>query len=107
MEVTWDRHKAAANLSVWLVMLPFEQLDERAADHDGVGDVGDGARGGAVADAEADAHRHAHVRLDPRDHVLHRGDVEVARTGRMGDGKIFVLPVEPYEAVIDIAAPTA
>jgi len=28
--------------------------------------------------------------------------VEVARTGRMGDGKIFVLPAEPYEAVIDI-----
>ena len=29
--------------------------------------------------------------------------VEIARTGRMGDGKILVLPAEPYEAVIDIA----
>lgn len=28
--------------------------------------------------------------------------VEVARTGRMGDGKIFVLPAESYERVIDI-----
>jgi nitrogen regulatory protein PII len=30
---------------------------------------------------------------------------EVARTGRMGDGKIFVLPVSRFEEVIDIAAP--
>ncbi len=29
--------------------------------------------------------------------------VEVGRTGRMGDGKIFVLPGESYERVIDIA----
>jgi nitrogen regulatory protein PII len=29
--------------------------------------------------------------------------VEIARTGRMGDGKIFILPAESYEAVIDIA----
>ncbi|MGL4512294.1 MAG: P-II family nitrogen regulator [Lacipirellulaceae bacterium] len=28
--------------------------------------------------------------------------VEIARTGRMGDGKIFVLPATPYERVIDI-----
>lgn len=28
--------------------------------------------------------------------------VELARTGRMGDGKIFVLPAENIEAVIDI-----
>ncbi len=28
--------------------------------------------------------------------------VEVARTGRMGDGKIFVLPAQNIEAVIDI-----
>jgi nitrogen regulatory protein P-II 1 len=29
--------------------------------------------------------------------------VEVGRTGRMGDGKIFVLPGDSYEHVIDIA----
>jgi nitrogen regulatory protein PII len=29
---------------------------------------------------------------------------EVARTGRMGDGKIFILPVARFEQVIDIAA---
>ena len=34
--------------------------------------------------------------------TLHR-IVEMARTGRMGDGKIFVLPAEPAEMVIDIA----
>ena len=28
--------------------------------------------------------------------------VEIARTGRMGDGKIFVLPAEAHEAVIEI-----
>lgn len=28
--------------------------------------------------------------------------VEIARTGRMGDGKIFVLPAEPYERVLSI-----
>lgn len=28
--------------------------------------------------------------------------VEVARTGRMGDGKIFVMPAQPCERVIDI-----
>ena len=28
--------------------------------------------------------------------------VEIARTGRMGDGKIFVLPAEPHEAVVEI-----
>jgi nitrogen regulatory protein P-II 1 len=30
--------------------------------------------------------------------------VEVGRTGRMGDGKILVLPSESYEQVVDIAA---
>jgi nitrogen regulatory protein P-II 1 len=30
--------------------------------------------------------------------------VEVARTGRMGDGKIFILPTQPYDAVVDLAA---
>jgi nitrogen regulatory protein P-II 1 len=33
--------------------------------------------------------------------IVHRV-VEVARTGRMGDGKIFILPGESYETVIDI-----
>ena len=28
--------------------------------------------------------------------------VEIARTGRMGDGKIFVLPAEAHEVVIEI-----
>ena len=28
--------------------------------------------------------------------------VEIARTGRMGDGKIFVMPAEPYERVVSI-----
>jgi nitrogen regulatory protein P-II 1 len=30
---------------------------------------------------------------------------QVAHTGRMGDGKIFVLPVSRFEQVIDMAAP--
>jgi nitrogen regulatory protein PII len=30
---------------------------------------------------------------------------QLARTGRMGDGKIFVLPVSRFEQVIDMAAP--
>jgi nitrogen regulatory protein PII len=29
--------------------------------------------------------------------------VEVARTGRMGDGKILILPAQSYEAVVDLA----
>jgi nitrogen regulatory protein P-II 1 len=40
---------------------------------------------------------------DLRAEDVARKIVEVARTGRMGDGKIFVLSAEPYEAVIDIA----
>ena len=40
---------------------------------------------------------------DTRAEDVARKIVEVARTGRMGDGKIFILPAEPYEAVIDIA----
>ena len=28
--------------------------------------------------------------------------VEAARTGRMGDGKIFILPAEAYERIVDI-----
>jgi nitrogen regulatory protein PII len=40
---------------------------------------------------------------DRRAEEVARKIVEVARTGRMGDGKILVLPAEPYEAVIDIS----
>ena len=32
---------------------------------------------------------------------------DVARTGRMGDGKIFILPVARFEQVIDLAAPSS
>ena len=28
--------------------------------------------------------------------------MQIARTGRIGDGKVFVLPAESYERVIDI-----
>ena len=41
---------------------------------------------------------------DLRAEDVARKIVEVARTGRMGDGKIFILPAQPYEAVIDIAS---
>ena len=40
---------------------------------------------------------------DTRAEDVARKIVEIARTGRMGDGKIFILPAESYEAVIDIA----
>ena len=40
---------------------------------------------------------------DARVEEILRKIVEVARTGRMGDGKIFVLPAAPCERVIDIA----
>jgi nitrogen regulatory protein P-II 1 len=39
---------------------------------------------------------------DLRADEVARKIVEVARTGRMGDGKIFILPAEPYEAVVDL-----
>jgi nitrogen regulatory protein P-II 1 len=39
---------------------------------------------------------------DLRAEDVARKIVEVARTGRMGDGKIFILPAQPYEAVIDL-----
>lgn len=39
---------------------------------------------------------------DLRAEELVRKIVEIARTGRMGDGKIFVLPAEPYEQVVNI-----
>jgi len=38
---------------------------------------------------------------DARADEIVRKIVEVARTGRMGDGKIMVLPVEQYEALGD------
>jgi nitrogen regulatory protein PII len=41
---------------------------------------------------------------DARVEEIIRKIVEVARTGRMGDGKIFVLPAAPCERVIDIAS---
>lgn len=39
---------------------------------------------------------------DLRAEDVARKMVEVARTGRMGDGKIFIMPAQPFEAVIDI-----
>ena len=41
---------------------------------------------------------------DARTEEIVRKIVEVARTGRMGDGKIMILPALPCEAVIDIGA---
>ena len=41
---------------------------------------------------------------DSRAEDVARKIVDVARTGRMGDGKIFILPAQPYESVIDLAA---
>jgi nitrogen regulatory protein P-II 1 len=41
---------------------------------------------------------------DLRAEDVARKIVEVARTGRMGDGKIFILSTQPYEAVVDLAA---
>ena len=41
---------------------------------------------------------------DLRAEEVVRQIVEVARTGRMGDGKIFVMPALTYESEIDIAA---
>ncbi len=40
---------------------------------------------------------------DARVEEIVRKIVEIARTGRMGDGKIFVLPAAQHEEVIDIA----
>ncbi|MGI9455821.1 MAG: P-II family nitrogen regulator [Aeoliella sp.] len=39
---------------------------------------------------------------DARAEEVTRKLVEIARTGRMGDGKILVLPAESYERVISI-----
>ena len=40
---------------------------------------------------------------DARVEEIIRNIVEVARTGRMGDGKIFVLPATMFERVVDLA----
>ena len=40
---------------------------------------------------------------DARVDEILRKIVDVARTGRMGDGKIFVLPVHSFESIIDTA----
>lgn len=42
---------------------------------------------------------------DLRAEEILRKIVEVARTGRMGDGKIFVLPAAPHDRLIDLAPP--
>ena len=39
---------------------------------------------------------------DARVEEIIRKIVEVARTGRMGDGKIFVLPAQAFEQVVNI-----
>ena len=42
---------------------------------------------------------------DARVEEVTRKIVDVARSGRMGDGKIFVLPVVGYDCEIDFAGP--
>ena len=44
---------------------------------------------------------------ETRSEEIIRKIVDVARTGRIGDGKIFVLPAESCEQVIDIAGTPA
>ena len=41
---------------------------------------------------------------DVRVEEIVRRIVAIARTGRMGDGKVFVLPVEAFDNIIDIAS---
>jgi nitrogen regulatory protein PII len=41
---------------------------------------------------------------DHRVEEIVRKIVAVARTGRMGDGKVFVLPVQSFDNIIDIAS---
>lgn len=41
---------------------------------------------------------------DTRAEDVARKIVEIARTGRMGDGKIFILSAEPYDAVVNVAS---
>ena len=40
---------------------------------------------------------------DTRAEDVARKIVEIARTGRMGDGKIFILSAEPYDAGVNLA----
>lgn len=42
---------------------------------------------------------------DTRAEEIIRKIVAVARTGRIGDGKILVLPIQSYEEATDAAAP--
>ena len=39
---------------------------------------------------------------DLRVEEIIRKIVDIARTGRIGDGKIFVLPADSYEAVVEV-----
>jgi nitrogen regulatory protein P-II 1 len=39
---------------------------------------------------------------DARVEELVRKVVQIARTGRIGDGKVFILPATSFEAVVDI-----
>ena len=41
---------------------------------------------------------------DYRAEEIIRKVTEIARTGRIGDGKVFVIPAENYEEVIDIGS---
>src|SRR4051812_12763001 len=56
--------EAAGDARTFAGLGAFEQLDERAADDDRIGDVGHRPRRRAVADAEADADGQLHVRPD-------------------------------------------
>ena len=41
---------------------------------------------------------------DLRSEDVARKIVDVARTGRMGDGKILILPAQSYEAVVEVGS---
>ena len=43
------------------------------------------------------------ARLDAGETAPRRDDPEAARTGRMGDGKVLILPVARFEQMIDVA----
>src|SRR5436190_14099093 len=62
--------EAAGNSRCLVVLCAFEELDQRAADHDRIGYIGHCPRRGAFADAEADADRQLHERLDSRNPAL-------------------------------------
>ncbi|MBP88335.1 MAG: transcriptional regulator [Planctomycetaceae bacterium] len=44
---------------------------------------------------------------DARVDEIVRKIVAVARTGRMGDGKIFVMPVSSFESIVELASENA